>query len=133
MFRWEDANLTRFSHRSFILSTALGPVQVSGFARNFMLSVVNNLRRRGVPVEYILFPDEGHGWRKGPESRTFHGGAGGVHFELPESRYDDREEVGPTQHAGRFGFLPSTTTLQCTWVPIFLRKSLNLPGSLSEA
>ena len=26
--------------------------------------VVENLRRRGVPVEYILFPDEGHGWRK---------------------------------------------------------------------
>ena len=28
--------------------------------------VVNNLKRRGVPVEYILFPDEGHGWRKVP-------------------------------------------------------------------
>jgi dipeptidyl aminopeptidase/acylaminoacyl peptidase len=26
--------------------------------------VVENLRKRGVPVEYILFPDEGHGWRK---------------------------------------------------------------------
>jgi dipeptidyl aminopeptidase/acylaminoacyl peptidase len=26
--------------------------------------VVNSLKRRGVPVEYILFPDEGHGWRK---------------------------------------------------------------------
>jgi dipeptidyl aminopeptidase/acylaminoacyl peptidase len=26
--------------------------------------VVNNLKQRGVPVEYILFPDEGHGWRK---------------------------------------------------------------------
>jgi dipeptidyl aminopeptidase/acylaminoacyl peptidase len=26
--------------------------------------VVNNLKARGVPVEYILFPDEGHGWRK---------------------------------------------------------------------
>ena len=22
------------------------------------------LKRRGVPVEYVLFPDEGHGWRK---------------------------------------------------------------------
>jgi dipeptidyl aminopeptidase/acylaminoacyl peptidase len=22
------------------------------------------VRKRGVPVEYILFPDEGHGWRK---------------------------------------------------------------------
>jgi dipeptidyl aminopeptidase/acylaminoacyl peptidase len=28
--------------------------------------VVANLKERGVPVEYILFPDEGHGWRKTP-------------------------------------------------------------------
>ena len=26
--------------------------------------VVEKLKSRGVPVEYILFPDEGHGWRK---------------------------------------------------------------------
>jgi dipeptidyl aminopeptidase/acylaminoacyl peptidase len=26
--------------------------------------VVADLRERGVPVKYILFPDEGHGWRK---------------------------------------------------------------------
>jgi dipeptidyl aminopeptidase/acylaminoacyl peptidase len=26
--------------------------------------VVEGLRRRRVPVEYILFPDEGHGFRK---------------------------------------------------------------------
>jgi dipeptidyl aminopeptidase/acylaminoacyl peptidase len=26
--------------------------------------IVNNLKVRGVPVEYILFPDEGHGFRK---------------------------------------------------------------------
>jgi dipeptidyl aminopeptidase/acylaminoacyl peptidase len=26
--------------------------------------IVANVKRRGVPVEYILFPDEGHGWRK---------------------------------------------------------------------
>ena len=26
--------------------------------------IVNNLKSRGVPVEYILFPDEGHGFRK---------------------------------------------------------------------
>ncbi len=26
--------------------------------------VVENLKRRGVEVEYVLFPDEGHGWRK---------------------------------------------------------------------
>ena len=26
--------------------------------------VVANLKQRGVPVEYILVPDEGHGWRK---------------------------------------------------------------------
>jgi dipeptidyl aminopeptidase/acylaminoacyl peptidase len=26
--------------------------------------VVNRLKERGVPVEYVLFPDEGHGWRK---------------------------------------------------------------------
>jgi len=28
--------------------------------------VVESLRRRSVPVEYVLFPDEGHGWRKTP-------------------------------------------------------------------
>ena len=28
--------------------------------------IVENLRSRHVPVEYILFPDEGHGWRKVP-------------------------------------------------------------------
>jgi dipeptidyl aminopeptidase/acylaminoacyl peptidase len=26
--------------------------------------VVASLEQRGVPVEYVLFPDEGHGWRK---------------------------------------------------------------------
>ena len=26
--------------------------------------VVNSLKQRGVPVKYVLFPDEGHGWRK---------------------------------------------------------------------
>ena len=28
--------------------------------------VVNNLKSRHVPVEFVLFPDEGHGWRKTP-------------------------------------------------------------------
>jgi dipeptidyl aminopeptidase/acylaminoacyl peptidase len=28
--------------------------------------IANTLKQRGVPVEYILFPDEGHGWRKTP-------------------------------------------------------------------
>ncbi|MCA1594432.1 MAG: S9 family peptidase, partial [Acidobacteria bacterium] len=28
--------------------------------------VVENLKRRSIPVEYVLFPDEGHGWRKTP-------------------------------------------------------------------
>jgi len=28
--------------------------------------VVDNLKRRGVPVEYVLFPDEGHGFQKEP-------------------------------------------------------------------
>lgn len=28
--------------------------------------VVANLKQRGVPVEYVLFADEGHGWRKIP-------------------------------------------------------------------
>ncbi len=28
--------------------------------------VVDNLKQRGIPVQYILFPDEGHGWRKVP-------------------------------------------------------------------
>ena len=26
--------------------------------------IVDNLKRRGVPVEYVLYPDEGHGFRK---------------------------------------------------------------------
>jgi len=26
--------------------------------------VVENLEKRGVPVKYVLFPDEGHGFRK---------------------------------------------------------------------
>ena len=26
--------------------------------------IVTSLKQRGVPVEYVLFPDEGHGWRK---------------------------------------------------------------------
>ncbi|HEY7111612.1 MAG TPA: S9 family peptidase [Thermoanaerobaculia bacterium] len=28
--------------------------------------VVDSLKKRGVPVEYVLFPDEGHGWRRTP-------------------------------------------------------------------
>jgi dipeptidyl aminopeptidase/acylaminoacyl peptidase len=28
--------------------------------------IVSNLKQRGVPVEYVLFPDEGHGFRKIP-------------------------------------------------------------------
>jgi dipeptidyl aminopeptidase/acylaminoacyl peptidase len=32
--------------------------------------VVENLERRGVPVEYLLFPDEGHGFRKEPNRIT---------------------------------------------------------------
>jgi dipeptidyl aminopeptidase/acylaminoacyl peptidase len=28
--------------------------------------IVSHLKSRNVPVEYILFPDEGHGWRKIP-------------------------------------------------------------------
>jgi dipeptidyl aminopeptidase/acylaminoacyl peptidase len=28
--------------------------------------VVEELKRREVPVQYVLFPDEGHGWRKTP-------------------------------------------------------------------
>jgi dipeptidyl aminopeptidase/acylaminoacyl peptidase len=28
--------------------------------------VVEHLKKRNVPVEYVLFPDEGHGWRKLP-------------------------------------------------------------------
>jgi dipeptidyl aminopeptidase/acylaminoacyl peptidase len=31
--------------------------------------VVETLKKRGVPVEYLLFPDEGHGWRK-PANRA---------------------------------------------------------------
>jgi dipeptidyl aminopeptidase/acylaminoacyl peptidase len=28
--------------------------------------IVNTLKQRNIPVEYVLFPDEGHGWRKTP-------------------------------------------------------------------
>jgi dipeptidyl aminopeptidase/acylaminoacyl peptidase len=28
--------------------------------------VVDNLKKRGIPVQYVLFPDEGHGFRKTP-------------------------------------------------------------------
>ena len=28
--------------------------------------IVENLKKRQIPVEYVLFPDEGHGWRKVP-------------------------------------------------------------------
>jgi dipeptidyl aminopeptidase/acylaminoacyl peptidase len=28
--------------------------------------IVDGLKKRGVPVEYVLFPDEGHGFRKTP-------------------------------------------------------------------
>ena len=28
--------------------------------------IVQAMKARGVPVEYVLFPDEGHGWRKIP-------------------------------------------------------------------
>ncbi len=28
--------------------------------------VVESLKKRNIPVEYVLFPDEGHGWRKTP-------------------------------------------------------------------
>jgi dipeptidyl aminopeptidase/acylaminoacyl peptidase len=28
--------------------------------------IVQQLKARGVPVEYVLFPDEGHGWRRMP-------------------------------------------------------------------
>jgi dipeptidyl aminopeptidase/acylaminoacyl peptidase len=28
--------------------------------------IVENLKARDVPVQYVLFPDEGHGWRKLP-------------------------------------------------------------------
>jgi len=32
--------------------------------------VVNHLKKRGVPVEYVLFPDEGRGWRRMPNRVT---------------------------------------------------------------
>jgi len=28
--------------------------------------IVASLRARSVPVDYVLFPDEGHGWRRLP-------------------------------------------------------------------
>ncbi len=32
--------------------------------------VVESLKWRGVPVEYVLFPGEGHGFRKAPNRLT---------------------------------------------------------------
>jgi dipeptidyl aminopeptidase/acylaminoacyl peptidase len=52
------------------LSTIKTPLQVQHGANDTNVPVVEaeqvvaNLKERGVPVEYILFPDEGHGWRK---------------------------------------------------------------------
>lgn len=52
------------------LSTIKTPLQVQHGANDTNVPVVEaeqvvaNLKQRGVPVEYILFPDEGHGWRK---------------------------------------------------------------------
>ena len=52
------------------LSQIRTPLQVQHGANDTNVPVVEaeqvvaNLKQRGVPVEYILFPDEGHGWRK---------------------------------------------------------------------
>ena len=52
------------------LSSIRTPLQVQHGANDTNVpvveaeQVVKNLKDRGVPVEYILFPDEGHGWRK---------------------------------------------------------------------
>ena len=52
------------------LSQIKTPLQVQHGANDTNVPVVEaeqvvaNLKQRGVPVEYILFPDEGHGWRK---------------------------------------------------------------------
>lgn len=46
-------------------TTARAPAVCSGEARP-----VGELERRGVPVEYIFFPDEGHGFRKLPNRIT---------------------------------------------------------------
>jgi len=52
------------------LSNIRTPLQVQHGANDTNVPVVEaeqvvaNLKERGVPVEYILFPDEGHGWRK---------------------------------------------------------------------
>jgi dipeptidyl aminopeptidase/acylaminoacyl peptidase len=54
------------------LNTIKTPLQVQHGANDTNVpvveaeQVVKNLKDRGVPVEYILFPDEGHGWRKTP-------------------------------------------------------------------
>jgi acetyl esterase/lipase len=34
--------------------------------------VVDALKKRGVPVNYVLFPEEGHGWRKISTRIQFH-------------------------------------------------------------
>lgn len=53
--------------------------------------IVKTLRDRGVPVEYILFPDEGHGWRKIPNR---------IRSTVEEVRFFDEHLKGPSQQAG---------------------------------
>ena len=46
--------------------------------------VVESLKKRGVPVEYVLFPDEGHGFRKTAQPHPIHRRHRPVVFEVPE-------------------------------------------------
>ena len=48
--------------------------------------VVDSLKKRGIPVEYVLFPDEGHGWRKTP-NRIRLDGEGGYAATSQQIRY----------------------------------------------
>ena len=49
--------------RELITKGALGGLV---FIADDVQGLYETLKSRGTPVEYVLFPDEGHGWRKVP-------------------------------------------------------------------
>jgi dipeptidyl aminopeptidase/acylaminoacyl peptidase len=54
--------------------------------------IVTHLKSRGVPVEYILFPDEGHGWRKIPNR---------IRSTVEMVRFFDKHLNGPVESVAR--------------------------------
>ena len=59
--------------------------------------VVDSLKKRSVPVEYVLFPDEGHGWRKTPNRIRSDRRDHEVVREVSESSAFPRDELAPQE------------------------------------